>query len=245
MVKKLALVVALWSLNAIAQASDHGCTVLLCMANPGGPMKVAECVPPMKKLFKDLAKGKPFPGCDFSKSGSEPSKPATSYADHKFASKNYCHPDYYVPGEPGYPPTCKMSGAVTVTVEGIPTQRVWWTENGDSVTETWNGSVADNFADPIIETPPPVEPSAPATPLTRDEINAKIAYLNPIYLAEVPKSVASYKALEDCVHTYGRVQDGYCQAELAFHAATADPIKAMRDQLDDLRWLLYYLDNPK
>lgn len=46
-----------------AHADNHGCTVLLCLANPAGPMAVAECVPPIKKLFRDLARGKSFPSC--------------------------------------------------------------------------------------------------------------------------------------------------------------------------------------
>ncbi|KWN83000.1 hypothetical protein WT91_29575 [Burkholderia stagnalis] len=51
-----------------ASASDFGCTVLLCLANPasnGGPKGVAECVAPITKLFDDLAHFRPFPTCDF------------------------------------------------------------------------------------------------------------------------------------------------------------------------------------
>ena len=51
---------------APAGASDYGCQVLLCLANPAGPMAVAECVPPIKKLFRDLAKGRGFPHCAMS-----------------------------------------------------------------------------------------------------------------------------------------------------------------------------------
>jgi hypothetical protein len=52
-----------------AKASEYGCTVLLCLANPasnGGPKGVAECVPPIEQLYTDLAKGRPFPPCDLS-----------------------------------------------------------------------------------------------------------------------------------------------------------------------------------
>jgi hypothetical protein len=51
----------------VAKASEFGCTVLLCLANPasnGGPTGVAECVQPINQLYKDLLKGKPFPSCD-------------------------------------------------------------------------------------------------------------------------------------------------------------------------------------
>jgi hypothetical protein len=56
------------SFSAPAKAVD-GCTVLLCLANPAGPMAVSQCVPPIKQLFKDLAKLKPFPTCDMSGPG--------------------------------------------------------------------------------------------------------------------------------------------------------------------------------
>lgn len=52
---------------ASAHASDFGCKVLLCLANPaanGGPQGVAECVAPIDQLYHDLDKGRPFPTCD-------------------------------------------------------------------------------------------------------------------------------------------------------------------------------------
>lgn len=50
---------------APAFASDWGCQVLLCLSNPAGPMAVSECKPPIKKLYKRLVQGKPFPSCTF------------------------------------------------------------------------------------------------------------------------------------------------------------------------------------
>jgi hypothetical protein len=50
-----------------ANASEYGCKVLLCLANPasnGRPKGVAECVDPLNRLYRDLRKGKPFPTCD-------------------------------------------------------------------------------------------------------------------------------------------------------------------------------------
>jgi len=50
-------------------ADDWGCQVLLCLSNPGSPTEYAECVPPITKLWKHLAKGRSFPTCsgvDFS-----------------------------------------------------------------------------------------------------------------------------------------------------------------------------------
>jgi len=47
-------------------ASDYGCKVLLCLANPAGPTAVAQCVPPIRQLWRDLAHipPRPFPTCD-------------------------------------------------------------------------------------------------------------------------------------------------------------------------------------
>jgi len=46
-----------------ASADDWGCEVILCLSNPGGPMQYKECVQPIKKLYRHLAKGKSFPKC--------------------------------------------------------------------------------------------------------------------------------------------------------------------------------------
>lgn len=42
-----------------ARASDWGCQVILCLATPGSPMKYAQCVPPILKLWRSLS----FPTC--------------------------------------------------------------------------------------------------------------------------------------------------------------------------------------
>ena len=47
-----------------ARASDYGCKVLLCLANPAGPTAVSQCVPPITQLWRDLASFHPFPTCD-------------------------------------------------------------------------------------------------------------------------------------------------------------------------------------
>jgi hypothetical protein len=46
-----------------AHADDWGCQVILCLSNPGGPTEVAECRPPITRLWKHLAKGGSFPTC--------------------------------------------------------------------------------------------------------------------------------------------------------------------------------------
>ena len=51
-------------LSPALQASEYGCTVLLCLSNPNGPKAVSVCVPPIEQLFSDLALGLPFPSCN-------------------------------------------------------------------------------------------------------------------------------------------------------------------------------------
>lgn len=46
-----------------ALASDFGCQVLLCLSNPGGATQYSQCVPPISKLWRQLAQGKAFPSC--------------------------------------------------------------------------------------------------------------------------------------------------------------------------------------
>lgn len=54
------------SLTTPATATDlWGCEVLLCLSNPAGPTAVAQCVPPIERLWRHLAALRPFPHCEF------------------------------------------------------------------------------------------------------------------------------------------------------------------------------------
>lgn len=64
--KFLAVVLAIAAIHTTAQASDWGCQCLLCLSDPRGPTTESECQPPIKKLWRQLAKGKPFPTCEMS-----------------------------------------------------------------------------------------------------------------------------------------------------------------------------------
>ena len=46
-----------------ARADNLGCTVLLCLSNPGGPTQYAACVPPVTRLWQHLKRGGGFPTC--------------------------------------------------------------------------------------------------------------------------------------------------------------------------------------
>lgn len=53
--------------NSSVLASEYGCKVMLCLANPNGPKAVAECVSPINQLYDDLKHGRSFPTCDEAK----------------------------------------------------------------------------------------------------------------------------------------------------------------------------------
>jgi hypothetical protein len=60
-----ALAAAAYTVSATpSQASEFGCTVLLCAASQNPSWHgVPHCVPPMTKLISMLSKGKPWPTC--------------------------------------------------------------------------------------------------------------------------------------------------------------------------------------
>ena len=51
-------------MSATSFADDWGCQVMLCMSDPRGATTEKECIPPMEKLWRHLAQGKPFPICN-------------------------------------------------------------------------------------------------------------------------------------------------------------------------------------
>jgi hypothetical protein len=68
-----------------AHASEYGCKVLLCLANPNGPMAVNECVPPIRQLYHDLARGRPFPACEMAEGPG-----GKSYARQGLSHYDFC-----------------------------------------------------------------------------------------------------------------------------------------------------------
>lgn len=84
MFKKLLCVSALTSTfvgPTAAHAEDQwGCKVLLCLANPNGPMALAQCVDPIKRLYAAIFKPRPdpFPTCTMS--SGEGSQASGNYA---------------------------------------------------------------------------------------------------------------------------------------------------------------------
>jgi hypothetical protein len=123
----LALLASLAS--APARAAD-GCTILLCLAAPSW-RAIAQCVPPIRQLLRDLARGRAFPTCGMGGSGNS--------SDHTWSHPpNHCPPQYvqvtYGPnGQPFL--RCDYMGVVSVTVNGALFTRTWWNLAGDAVTE--------------------------------------------------------------------------------------------------------------
>ena len=132
-----------------ARAVDD-CLVLLCFAAPSW-RSIPQCVPPIRQVLRDLARGKPFPTCAMAGAGNS--------ASHDWASApGYCPPQYtrVSDGESRPIYSCDYTGAVSVSVNGEAFARTWWTMDGDSVTEfsaaakaqlgTWDTRFDDDYA---------------------------------------------------------------------------------------------------
>lgn len=132
------------SMQSPAIASDWGCEVLLCLANPNGPTAVGECKPPIRKLWKHLAKGKPFPICTFINASGSASSSEGNHAAHSWSSQAHCPPGYIVETGNGVY-QCALSGAVTVTINHQKTKKVWWGRHGYSL-DSDASMVEENYA---------------------------------------------------------------------------------------------------
>lgn len=128
-------------LNIAKAEGTWACEVLLCMAHPKGATAVTPCIPPMKKLWRELAKGHAFPKCAEA-GGSN----GSTGAEHRYADANYCPSQYLIPPQDDRDIwRCALNGAVTVTINGKPVSRVWWSGE-DSYTEPLNGGTTDDVS---------------------------------------------------------------------------------------------------
>jgi hypothetical protein len=149
-------------LAALPARAVDGCTVLLCFAAPNW-RAISQCVPPIRQVLRDLARGKAFPTCAMAG--------ASNSASHQWASApSNCPPQYtrvgYAESSPIY--SCDYTGAVSVSIDGAPWARTWWSFGGETVTEfapgaktqlgTWNTQFDDDYAAWLALQPPPVEP---------------------------------------------------------------------------------------
>ncbi len=156
------LATAIWPLPA--RAVD-GCLVLLCFAAPSW-RAIPQCVPPIREVLRDLARGRAFPTCGMSGPGNS--------ASHQWAgAPDYCPPQYtrVFDGPTGPVYSCDYSGAVTVSVDGTVWARTWWGFGGDTSTEftpaakaqlgTWDTKFDTDYAAWLASLPPP-DPPCPA-----------------------------------------------------------------------------------
>lgn len=111
-----------------AHALD-GCLVLLCLAAPNW-RAIPQCVPPIRQLLRDLAKGRGFPTCKMAGTGN-------SARNGNSQAPGNCPPQYTVTVQTDYGPqsSCSFSQVIDVTVNNQPFVRVWWEPSGQSVTE--------------------------------------------------------------------------------------------------------------
>jgi hypothetical protein len=133
----------------------------MCFAAPNW-REVPQCVPPIHRVLRDLARGKPFPECAMS--GSSHS------ASHQWSNApDFCPPQYTRVSEHESGPvySCDYIGAVSVHIEGGLWAPTWWNMSGDTVTEyspyakerlgTWDTRFDDDLA-AWLASRPPVEP---------------------------------------------------------------------------------------
>lgn len=154
----LPVAASLCLLSAPALAVD-GCQVLLCFAAPNW-RAVPQCVPPIRQVLRDLARGRAFPTCAMAGAGNS--------ANHSWASApSHCPAQYTREHEArnGSFYTCDYNGEVSVVIDGAPFARTWWSMGGETVTEfspvakaqlgSWDTRFDDEYAAWRAALPPP------------------------------------------------------------------------------------------
>jgi hypothetical protein len=152
------LFMALGAAPAPARASE-ACTVLLCLA--GNWRSIDQCVPPVRRMLRNLLLGRSFPICAFaavptldlttqpadSPSGTANFPPnattptnslsSGTQATLRWADETFCPMQYRTVIEDDRSSTivCTFAGAIEVTLGGQLWNRTWWSLSGDSVTE--------------------------------------------------------------------------------------------------------------
>lgn len=143
------MAIALTAGSPAVQAAD-GCVVLLCLAAPNWSA-IPQCVGPIRQVLRDLLIGKPFPTCAMSGSGNT--------ANNRWAeAPALCPPQYTqsIEGESTTSQYCDFTGVISLSVNGQPFSRTWWSVSGDAVTEflpaarqtltRWNTRFDDDLA---------------------------------------------------------------------------------------------------
>lgn len=165
----LALVV----LSGVCPATEavDGCTVMLCLAAPKWSA-IPPCVPPIRQLFHDLARGRAFPTCTMAGGAGGRTAASNTRAANTWAqAPSLCPPQYthLLDIDPGPVYRCDYIGAVSVVIDGALFARTWWNADGQTVTEftptakaqlgTWDPQFDNDYAAwlALQPTPAPVE----------------------------------------------------------------------------------------
>lgn len=121
-----ALIASAMVMAAPAAHAADGCKVLLCLA--GNWSAIGECVPPVREVLRDLARGRPFPTCAMAGAGNS--------ASLSWASEATCPPMYSnYNADSGRWESCTYAGSFNVRVEDADWSTVFWSWGGD--TSTW------------------------------------------------------------------------------------------------------------
>ncbi len=144
-----------------ARAVD-GCLVLLCFAAPNW-RAIPQCVPPIRQVLRDLARGRAFPRCAMAGAGNA--------ASHFWTSAPEACPPQYTrvhETEGGWVYTCLYDGLVTVEIDGALWSHTWWNTDGETVTVfsraararlgAWDAGVDPAPVDQVAQQPAPAQP---------------------------------------------------------------------------------------
>jgi hypothetical protein len=117
-----------------------GCKFLLCIAGPW--QGIAECRPTVHEVFRDLARGRPFPTCAMSGAGNS--------ASNTWASEPTCPIMYrsYDPDRGSYV-GCRYPGQISVQVNGQPWSTVYWDFGGNTSTR-WTDAAVQQVNQPGV-----------------------------------------------------------------------------------------------
>ena len=174
----IALIAAILIVAAVPARAVDGCKVLLCLAGPW--QQIPTCASEVDQLFRDLAKGDPFPSCrlaagaPFSPDLPYAPMPAPASAANTWLAQRVIQPDPNCPSQ--YLTIflakdravygCRYIGMIAVHVGGQLWSKTYWNAAGGSVTELSVGTellsairgvqdIADSQPSQATQRPPP------------------------------------------------------------------------------------------
>lgn len=135
-----------------AHAAD-GCKFLLCIAGPWA--SISQCVPTVREVFRDLARGRSFPTCSMSGAGNSANN---TWVNQRSCPSMYRQHDW----ETGSYVGCTYPGRISVYVNGALWSQVFWDVGGN--TSTW---YSDTARTSLTERPD----AAPLDEVFRNDLN--------------------------------------------------------------------------